>query len=101
MSKPIWHLYILQCADSTLYTGITTDIVRRLNEHNNSAKGAKYTRARRPVALVYSELCESRSSAASREYEIKKLPKPQKLELIQSAINTDSLSQDRGGDTSF
>ena len=79
----MWHIYILQCADDTLYTGITTDLIRRIDEHNHSAKGAKYTRARRPVVLVYSESCESRSSASSRELELKKLSRKQKLKLIQ------------------
>lgn len=88
MSNPAWHLYILQCADDTLYTGITTDLTRRLDEHNNSTKGAKYTRARRPVALAYSESCESRSTASSREHEIKKLSKNKKLALIQKAKTT-------------
>ena len=78
----MWHVYILHCADDTLYTGITIDLARRLNEHNQTNKGAKYTRARRPVSLAYSESCESRSVAASREYEIKKLSKEKKLALI-------------------
>ena len=78
----MWHVYILHCADDTLYTGITIDLARRLNEHNQTNKGAKYTRARRPVSLAYSESCKSRSVAASREYEIKKLSKEKKLALI-------------------
>lgn len=67
-----YFVYILQCADDTLYTGIATDINRRLNEHNTSDKGAKYTRSRRPVTLVYSEGFPDRSSASRREYEIKR-----------------------------
>ncbi len=82
INNPIWRIYILQCADKTLYTGITTDIDRRIDEHNHSDKAAKYTRARRPVSLVYTEICESRSAAASREYAIKKLSKQRKQELI-------------------
>ena len=77
-----YFVYILQCADDTLYTGITTDIERRVEEHNSSDKGAKYTKLRRPVALVYSEESEDRSSASKREYAIKKLTRAQKLELI-------------------
>ena len=74
---------MLECSDGTLYTGITTDIERRLDEHNNSPKGAKYTRARRPVALVYSEELESRSEASKREYFIKhKMSRKEKLELV-------------------
>ena len=77
-----YFIYILKCSDDTLYTGITTDIKRRVDEHNNSVKGAKYTKLRRPVALVYSEESEDRSSASKREYAIKKLTRKEKLELI-------------------
>ena len=79
-----YFVYIVECSDSTLYTGIATDICRRLDEHNNSDKGAKYTRVRRPVKLVYSESCEDRSSASKREYEIKKLKREKKLVLIDA-----------------
>ncbi len=77
-----YRVYILKCADETLYTGITTDIMRRVEEHNSSDKGAKYTKLRRPVELVYSEESENRSSASKREYAIKKLSRLEKLELI-------------------
>ncbi len=77
-----YFVYILKCADETLYTGITTDIKRRVEEHNSSEKGAKYTKLRRPVDLVYSEESENRSTASKREYAIKKLSRAQKLELI-------------------
>lgn len=81
----MYHIYILQCADNTLYTGITTELDRRIEEHNSSAKGAKYTRARRPVTLVYSEKYDDRSSASKREYEIKKkMSRAEKLNLIKS-----------------
>jgi putative endonuclease len=79
-----YFLYILRCSDDTLYTGITTDIQRRLEEHNSSAKGAKYTRSRRPVALVYTEEFEDRSSASKREYIIKRLSRAKKLALINA-----------------
>ena len=79
-----YFVYILECSDKTLYTGIATDIKRRLDEHNNSDKGAKYTRIRRPLKLVYSEESENRSSASKREYEIKKLSREKKLKLIGS-----------------
>ena len=79
-----WKVYILNCADNTLYTGITTDINRRVNEHNNNNKGARYTRARRPVTLVYEERYESRADASRREYHIKQLNRIEKLKLIQS-----------------
>ena len=75
-------VYVLRCADNTLYTGITTDVTRRVEEHNSSDKGAKYTKLRRPVELVYSEESENRSTASKREYAIKKLSRLQKLELI-------------------
>lgn len=78
-----WKVYILNCADNTLYTGITTDIERRINEHNRSNKGARYTRARRPVTLAYLEPCDSRSNASRREYDIKKLNRTEKIQLIK------------------
>lgn len=77
-----WHVYILKCADDTLYTGITTHLARRLEEHNSSGKGAKYTRARRPVELVYSECAENRSEATQREYVIKQMSQAQKIALV-------------------
>ncbi|CAI6166696.1 MAG: hypothetical protein SPLUMA2_SPLUMAMAG2_01345 [uncultured Sulfurimonas sp.] len=77
-----YFVYILKCSDDTLYTGITTDLKRRVDEHNNSDKGAKYTKLRRPVSLMYSEMSEDRSSASKREYVIKKLNRKGKLELI-------------------
>ena len=77
-----YFVYMLKCSDETLYTGITTDIKRRVDEHNNSLKGAKYTKLRRPVSLVYTENSENRSSASKREYEIKKLSREEKLKLI-------------------
>jgi putative endonuclease len=77
-----WFLYMVRCVDDTLYTGITTDVERRISEHNGDDRiGARYTRARRPVVLVYSEQAESRSAAASREAAIKKLTRQQKLAL--------------------
>jgi len=79
-----WHVYILRCNDDTLYTGITTDLKRREQEHNESPKGAKYTRLRRPVKLVYSERCDDKSSASKREYEIKQLSRKEKLELVEN-----------------
>jgi putative endonuclease len=78
-----YFIYIVQCSDETLYTGITTDINRRITEHNSSVKGAKYTRVRRPVRLVYKEIFEDRSSASKREYMIKKLSRKEKLKLIE------------------
>lgn len=83
----MWYVYILQCADGTLYTGITTDIERRTLEHNESDKGAKYTRARRPVTLVYTSKHENRSKASKEESRIKNLKRREKEELIQSSVH--------------
>lgn len=77
-----WHVYMVECADGTLYSGITTDLERRISEHNDSDKGAKYTRAKRPVRLVYSEQCLDRSTASKREYELKQLSREEKKELF-------------------
>jgi putative endonuclease len=83
----MYYVYMLECADGTLYTGITTDLERRVEEHNSSDKGAKYTRMRRPVRLVYSETHEDRSSASKREYHIKKkMNKEKKLQLIENMV---------------
>lgn len=82
MSK--WKVYMLRCSDDTLYTGITTDLSKRLNEHNSSSKGAKYTKVRRPVELVYFECRYDRVDASKREYEIKQLSRCEKLELIKN-----------------
>lgn len=79
-----YFVYILKCNDDTLYTGITTEIARRVEEHNTSAKGAKYTKIRRPVSLVYQEELEDRSQASKREYAIKKLSREEKLRLINA-----------------
>tara|TARA_B100000768_G_C11263915_1_gene370111 strand:+ start:43 stop:297 length:255 start_codon:yes stop_codon:yes gene_type:complete len=78
-----WYVYIVQCSDNSLYTGITVDLDRRLNEHNTSNKGAKYTRSRRPVQMMYSETHETRSLASKREYAIKQLTRKEKLNLLK------------------
>ena len=74
-------VYILRCADGSLYTGWTNDLDRRLTAHNEG-KGSKYTRARLPVELVYSESCETKQQAMSREARIKKLSRAEKLALL-------------------
>lgn len=78
-----WQVYIARCADGTLYTGIARDVVKRIAEHN-AGKGAaaNYTRARRPVVLVYREEAADRSSASKREYQIKQLSRTEKLALV-------------------
>ncbi|MFA6191432.1 MAG: GIY-YIG nuclease family protein [Sulfurimonas sp.] len=77
-----YFVYILKCNDGTLYTGIAKDVDKRINEHNTSEKGARYTKARRPVKLMYKENSKDRSSASKRENEIKKLSRKKKLDLI-------------------
>ena len=72
-----WHLYILRCGDGTLYTGITTDVEKRFEAHQ-SGKGAKYTRGRGPLELVYRETCGTHSDALKREIEVKRLSREQK-----------------------
>ena len=79
----MYYLYILKCADQTLYTGITTDLKRRMIEHNNTKLGARYTTSRRPVKLVYSKKFKNRSTASMEEARIKKLNKFEKLKLIK------------------
>ena len=79
----MWYLYILRCADGSLYTGITTDVQRRLEEHR-SGKGAKYTRGRAPLELVYTEECGTHSLALKRELAIKAMKTTQKNDLIIS-----------------
>ena len=85
MQQSNWFVYILRCSDNSLYTGVTTDCERRLHEHNHSPRGAKYTKARRPVSLTYREEAASRSAAQQREAQIKRLSAPQKEALIASA----------------
>ncbi len=76
-----WYLYILECGDGTLYTGITDDVARRLAQHS-AGKGAKYTRGRGPLKLVYQETCGTHSDASKREYEVHRMSRQEKLNLI-------------------
>ena len=78
----MWYIYILECADGTLYTGITTDVNKRLETHNKG-KGARYTRCRLPVKLRVYFKVEDRSKASKEEYRIKQLTREQKLELCK------------------
>ena len=77
-----YFVYILRCSDDTLYTGITNNLEKRIHSHNNAPTGAKYTRSRRPVTMVYSEEYEDKSAALKREIAIKKLSRTQKEALI-------------------
>ena len=80
-----WYLYILRCKDNTLYTGITTDVEKRLEAHR-SGKGAKYTRGRSPLELVYRESCCSHSDALKREHQVKMLTREEKQNLIREGF---------------
>lgn len=82
----VWWVYLLRCADGTLYTGITTDVARRLAEHNGEGgQGARYTRSRRPVQVIHTEATDSRSAATQREAAIKRLDRARKLALCNAA----------------
>jgi len=81
-----WHVYIIEASDGSLYTGVTTDVERRFNEHGSALKGARFFRGRKPVEVVYTENHPDRSSALRRESAIKKLKRDQKLELIEQNL---------------
>lgn len=81
--NPPWFVYLLRCADGTLYAGITTDLARRVAEHNNGKAGAKYTRARRPVVLVWQQQATDRSTASRCEHLLRTLTKAQKEALVE------------------
>ena len=88
----MWWLYVLACADGTLYTGVTTNIDRRLHEHNHvDSKGAKYTRTRRPVRLLVKRHYLNRAEAQAAEYKFKKLSRTKKLERIEEWIRTQDM----------
>jgi len=90
MYKP-WSLYAVICNDSSIYIGITTDVQRRIHEHNNTKKGAKYTRSRRPVSLVYVESHLNRSSASKAEARYKKLKRSDKIKSFGIRVNEGKL----------
>ncbi len=79
----MYYLYILKCADGTLYTGIAVDLVRRVHDHNHSELGAKYTKGRRPVKLIYSKKFRNRSAASKVEARVKKLSHKEKLKMVR------------------
>jgi len=83
--KPMMNIvYLLKCSDGTLYAGSTVDMEKRLREHNGGRAGAKYTRARRPVTLVYKEKCKTLALARAREAEIKRMKRSEKLALVKA-----------------
>jgi putative endonuclease len=86
MTNDTWKVYILRCRDGTLYTGITNNLDKRMQDHN-LGRGARYTRGRLPTTLVYHEVSISRSKASRREAAIKKLTRKQKLDLINSSCS--------------
>lgn len=83
----VWTVYILQCADDSLYTGITTDLTRRMNEHETGIKGARYTNGRGPFQLMYQTHCKDRAEASKLEISIKALSRAKKLTLISQQTN--------------
>jgi predicted GIY-YIG superfamily endonuclease len=83
--KQRWFVYILECGDGTLYTGATSDVAARLACHQAGA-GARYTRGRKPLRLLYTEACRGKSKALKREYAIKKLSRDEKLALIKEKV---------------
>jgi len=85
MKTSPWFLYVVRCNDDTLYTGVTTDVDRRLSEHNASSKGAKYTKTRRPVKLVWRFAFKNRSEAQKAEYKFKKLSRQEKEVIINES----------------
>lgn len=84
MTEKLWYMYVVSCSDESLYTGITTDVSRRIKEHNESKRGAKYTRSRRPVKLETTILFANRSDAQKAEYSFKQLSREKKLSFIKS-----------------
>jgi putative endonuclease len=97
-ASDVWYTYMVRCRDRSLYTGIAKDIDRRLAEHNSTNNGARYTRTRRPVRLVFLERFSSRSAAAKREHELKRLPRAEKQKLAQDRAASPAMN--RGADTS-
>ncbi len=87
-----WYVYFLRCNDNSLYTGITTDVNRRLHQHNHTKLGAKYTRAKRPVTLVFIESAPDKSTASKREYQLRKLKKIQKERLVSTYLACSSIT---------
>ena len=83
-----WYTYMVRCSDRTLYTGIAKDPEKRLNEHNTGKNGARYTRSRRPVRLVFLEKFTSRSAAARREYQLKQMSRTAKQKIMQDHLSS-------------
>jgi putative endonuclease len=97
--KAKWQVYLLRCADGSLYTGIATDVERRLDEHRNSRKGAKYLRGRGPLSLVVSCTTGDRSQASRAEHRIKRLSRSEKEVLVESPDNLERFVRACQGDS--
>lgn len=82
-----WYIYVLECSDGSLYCGVSTDVDRRLHEHNNTKRGAKYTKTRRPVKVVFSFLCSNKKEAYQLEYKFKKLKRNKKEKIVNGDIS--------------
>ncbi len=85
-----WYMYVVRCSDGSLYAGIAKNLRKRILEHNYGMKGAKYTRSRRPVEVVYKEECETHSEALKREWAFKKLSKRKKEQVVSSNKEADN-----------
>jgi len=94
-SERQWFLYLLRCRDSTFYTGITTDLERRLTQHNDGI-ASRYTRSRMPVKMVYHETCDDRSAALKREYAVKKLTRDEKKQLVKGKKGCTAAGRKKG-----
>lgn len=95
MADTEFSLYIVRCADGTLYTGIATDVERRLSEHESGLRGARFLRGKGPLQVVFSEVVGDRSLASRLEYRVKKLDRSKKLELIDGRSRLDDLRCDQ------
>lgn len=99
LRRQAWHVYVVRCADGTLYTGVALDVPLRVAQHNGvSKRGARYTRGRRPVQLVYQESAASRAAACKREYRIKQLTRREKLALIAAGSRIISSQKRKRGE---
>jgi len=92
---PLFSLYIVRCADGTLYTGIAADVARRLAEHEQGDRGAKYLRGKGPLEVVFEEAAGDRAAASRLEYRVKRLSRSQKLELISGRRRLEDLLDDQ------
>lgn len=95
MSSPKFSLYILRCADGTLYTGITTDVARRVAEHESGARGAKFLRGKGPLEVVFEQAVGDRAQAQKLEHRIKRLSRAQKIALVERRLSLTTLCDDQ------